>query len=212
MTSNHNPETQGGGAPGGPPGEVAEAAQPDAGAAPQATATDQGETLRLLEDARAKADENWDRALRLQAELDNSRKRFERELEGAYKYAIEKFVLELLPVRDSLENALDASRAEQADMATFREGTELTLKMLDQALEKSGTALRPRAAPGHECAAGRRRRAQHRRSGHAKGLYPERAPGAARAGHCGQIGPWGRPGGSSLKRDVPPLFKVSGSE
>jgi molecular chaperone GrpE len=138
MTSNHNPETQGGGAPSGPPGEVAEAAQPDAGAAPQATATDQGETLRLLEDARAKADENWDRALRLQAELDNSRKRFERELEGAYKYAIEKFVLELLPVRDSLENALDASRAEQADMATFREGTELTLKMLDQALEKSG--------------------------------------------------------------------------
>jgi molecular chaperone GrpE len=138
MTSNHNRETQSEEAPGGPPGEVAEAVQPDAGAAPQAPAGDHKETLRLLEDARAKADENWDRALRLQAELDNSRKRFERELEGAHKYAIEKFVIELLPVRDSLENALDASRAEQADIATFREGTELTLKMLDQALEKSG--------------------------------------------------------------------------
>lgn len=127
MTSNRNPEMQGGQAPEESPAEVAEA-----------PAAEHAETLRLLEDARTKADENWDRALRLQAELDNSRKRFERELEGAHKYALEKFVTELLPVRDSLENALDASRAEQAEMASFREGTELTLKMLDQALQKSG--------------------------------------------------------------------------
>jgi molecular chaperone GrpE len=137
MTSNHKPETdseQGSVAR----EEGASVVEPEVVQGQQAEAPDHEEAQRLLEDARAKADENWDRALRLQAELDNSRKRFERELESAHKYAIEKFVLELLPVQDSLEKALDASQDEQADLDSFREGTELTHKMLGQALAKHG--------------------------------------------------------------------------
>ncbi len=93
----------------------------------------------LLEDARSKADDHWNQVLRLQAELENLRKRNQRELENAHKYALEKFVRELLPVKDSLEMGL-AAAAEGADesIAKLQEGTELTLKMLQTVLEKFG--------------------------------------------------------------------------
>lgn len=104
------------------------------GAAP----ADAEETLRLLEDARARADETWDQVLRLQAELENARKRFERDLESAHRFGVEKLVKELLPVRDSLEKGLEAADAEQADVAALREGTALTLRLLTQALERFG--------------------------------------------------------------------------
>lgn len=88
-----------------------------------------------LEQARGKAEENWNRLLRAQAELENQRKRSQREIENAHKYAIEKFVAELLPVYDSLELGLGHS-AEEADAKKLHEGMELTLKMLAQAMEK----------------------------------------------------------------------------
>ena len=92
----------------------------------------------LLEDARNKADEHWNELLRLRAEMDNLRKRSERELENAHKYALEKFANELLPVRDSLEMGVTAARAEGAEVEALREGSELTLKMLAQVMEKFG--------------------------------------------------------------------------
>ncbi len=100
------------------------------------------EVHELLEDARAKADEHWDQLLRAQAELENMRRRVQRDVSNAHKFAIEKFVQELLPVKDSLEMALlaaepAASEGEGADTG-HREGIELTLKMLTAALEKSG--------------------------------------------------------------------------
>jgi molecular chaperone GrpE len=88
-----------------------------------------------LKQAQAKAEENWNRLLRTQAELENQRKRSQRALENAHKYAIEKFVAELLPVYDSLELGLSHS-AEEADAKKLHEGMELTLKMLAQAMEK----------------------------------------------------------------------------
>ena len=90
----------------------------------------------LLEDERAKADEHWNQLVRARAELDNLRKRQARELENAHKYALERFVNELLPVRDSMELGLSAASAEGADLATLIEGTELTLKLLSDAMEK----------------------------------------------------------------------------
>jgi len=103
----------------------------------------------LLEDARSKADDHWNQVLRLQAELENLRKRNQRELENAHKYALEKFVRELLPVKDSLEMGL-AAAAEGADesAAKLREGTELTLKMLQTVLEKFGVEeINPEGQP-----------------------------------------------------------------
>lgn len=93
---------------------------------------------RLLEDTRAKADEHWEQLLRLRAEMDNIGKRHTRELENAHKFALERFVNELLGVRDSLELGHNAALEPTADVDKLREGTELTLKMLSGVMDKFG--------------------------------------------------------------------------
>ncbi len=85
---------------------------------------------------RATVDSHWDKLLRSNAELDNLRKRTQRDLENAHRYALERFVAELLPVKDSLELGLNAATQNDEDMAAVREGLELTLKMFSGALEK----------------------------------------------------------------------------
>src|SRR5690554_8174785 len=75
-----------------------------------------------LTEATRRADENWDKFLRTQAELENLRRRSEKELQNANKYALEKFSKELLNVVDSLELGLQASVGETADVAKLREG------------------------------------------------------------------------------------------
>ena len=93
---------------------------------------------KRLEDAEAMAQDSQDKVLRAHAEMENIRRRSERELENAHKYGMEKFATELLPVVDSLELALIAASAEDADIDKLREGTELTVKMLVSAFEKFG--------------------------------------------------------------------------
>ena len=94
------------------------------------------DTVKLqLEEANAKADQNWDAVLRTRADMENLRKRQTRELENAHKYALDKIAMELLPVRDTLEMGV-AAAATEAEMSKIVEGTELTLKMLTQAIEK----------------------------------------------------------------------------
>lgn len=106
------------------------------------------ELTLLLEDARAKADEHWDKLLRTNAELENARRRARQDVENAHKYALEKFALELLPVKDSLEMGLAAASGEGDGATQLREGTELTLKMLTAAMEKFGIkAVDPVGAP-----------------------------------------------------------------
>ena len=96
------------------------------------------ELTRLLEDARNKADDNWDQLMRARAELDNLRKRSQRELENAHKFAVDKFSQDMLQVWDSLELGHQAAQDENADVAKLREGTELTLKLLVNLMEKNG--------------------------------------------------------------------------
>ena len=96
---------------------------------------DPEELHALLTDARSKADQHWDQCLRLQADMENLRKRNERDLANAHKFALEKFANALLPVKDSLEMGLLAA-VENADVARLVEGSELTLKMLTSAMEK----------------------------------------------------------------------------
>ncbi|TVO75913.1 nucleotide exchange factor GrpE [Sedimenticola selenatireducens] len=94
------------------------------------------ELTLLLEDARAKADSHWDQLMRTQAQMDNLRKRHERDLENAHKFALERFVNELLPVRDSLEMGLVAAGEESSTIDHLREGTELTLKLFSDVMDK----------------------------------------------------------------------------
>jgi len=88
-----------------------------------------------LEEALAKSDEYYDQLLRNKAELDNVRKRSQRELENAHKYAIEKFINELLPVIDSMEMGQQAADT-ATDIAQIKEGTAMTLTMFHSLLEK----------------------------------------------------------------------------
>ncbi|MGB5177604.1 MAG: nucleotide exchange factor GrpE [Gammaproteobacteria bacterium] len=98
---------------------------------------DHVELTVLLEDARGKADEHWDQVVRLQAEMDNLRKRSGRDLANAHKFALEGFTNELLPVKDSLEMGLAAFDVEGADTGSLKEGVELTLQMLSSAMDKA---------------------------------------------------------------------------
>lgn len=85
---------------------------------------------------RARADENYDLALRTKAEMENLRKRSAADVDKARKFALDKFATEIVAVRDSLEMGMDAASKEGADVASIREGTDLTLKMLASAMEK----------------------------------------------------------------------------
>jgi molecular chaperone GrpE len=91
-------------------------------------------TEELLRQAELKAQEHHDAWLRAKAETENVRKRAQVEVANAYKYAIENFALELLPVKDSLEAALAADTA-TAD--AIRSGVEITLKQLNAVFEKA---------------------------------------------------------------------------
>ena len=88
-----------------------------------------------LDELRQKAEDNWNRYLRIAAELDNLRRRSARELENAHKFGVERLVQAVLPVRDSIEAALEAGA--DADAATLLEGERATLRLLDQALESA---------------------------------------------------------------------------
>ena len=90
-----------------------------------------------LEHTQAKAAEYWQLYVQARADADNIRRRTERELANAHKFALEGFVKELLPVKDSLEMGAAASNP-NADVAQVKQGVDLTLKMLVAAMAKFG--------------------------------------------------------------------------
>lgn len=89
-----------------------------------------------LEEANQKAQDNWDKALRVQAEMENLKRRTQKDLDDTRKYAIERFAKELLTVIDSLELGLQAISGDSDEVKKFREGTELTLKQFEAAFNK----------------------------------------------------------------------------
>jgi len=90
-----------------------------------------------LDEAEARAGDNWNRFLGAQAEMQNIRKRNERELQNAQRFALEKFIKELLPVKDSLEMGIQEAQ-NASDLEKLLEGSELTLKMFNTTVEKFG--------------------------------------------------------------------------
>jgi len=75
-----------------------------------------------------------DQALRTQAEMQNLRRRVERDVENAHKYGMEKLVGELLPVVDNLERAIAAIDSDSGDHSAITEGVQLTLKSFQDVL------------------------------------------------------------------------------
>jgi molecular chaperone GrpE len=116
--------------------EVDEVAESAAAAEPEALAPPDLE-MELAE-ARAEAASHLDDFLRLRAELDNLRKRAARDVENAHKHGLERFMTELLPVKDSVALGLSAADGAEPDAEKLREGLELTLKLFDAASEKFG--------------------------------------------------------------------------
>ncbi len=104
------------------------------------------EAETALADLKALADENYDKYLRVAAELENFRKRASRDVENAHKFALERFSTELLAVKDSLEMGLAA--ADKADAQSLLEGKQATLKLLTATMERFGLVeLNPEGEP-----------------------------------------------------------------
>jgi molecular chaperone GrpE len=100
------------------------------------------ETVENLELAIAELKAKQDQLLRTAAAYDNSRRRAERELEDARRYAVERFAKRILPVSDSLRRALEAAKA-SSGVDALVEGVEMVLKQLDDALESEGVTPVP---------------------------------------------------------------------
>ncbi len=82
--------------------------------------------------AEQKAHENWEKSVRVLAELDNVRRRAEREVANAHRYGSEKLLTSLLPIVDSLEQALQLAEGDKA----MHEGLELTMRLFLDVLKK----------------------------------------------------------------------------
>jgi molecular chaperone GrpE len=101
---------------------------------------------QALTAAEERAKSHWDQYLRAVADIENVRKRAQRDLEAAHRYGIDKLAQELLPVRDSLELAVE--NADRADVQSLASGQEATLKLLAKAFEKLGiTEINPLGEP-----------------------------------------------------------------
>ena len=95
-------------------------------------------TPEALAAAQAKAQENWNSYLRAVAEFDNYRKRMDREIDNARKYAIERFAQELVTVADALEAGINAGAA---NPQALLQGAEATLRELNRAFDKGGIKI-----------------------------------------------------------------------
>lgn len=88
-----------------------------------------------LQAAQALAKENWEKVLRIQAEMQNLQRRTERDIANAHKFALEKFIEALIPVLDSIDRALEVTSSNSETLA-MREGIELTRRQFVDVLSK----------------------------------------------------------------------------
>jgi molecular chaperone GrpE len=109
----------------------------------RASASPAAELERLqqaLAESEERARSHWEQYLRAVAELDNVRKRAQRDIEAANRYGLEKFAAELLPVRDSLELAVQSAGQGEFDVRSLKQGQQATLQLLAKALDRIGLA------------------------------------------------------------------------
>ena len=94
------------------------------------------ELKQELEETKQKAHEAWDKAVRTQAEMENLKRRTQKDLEDAHKFTLTNFGKALLPVFDSVVLGLQAATGDSEEVKKFREGSELTIKQFEALFEK----------------------------------------------------------------------------
>jgi len=102
------------------------------------TDTSEEDTEQQLLKAQATIKDYWDQIMRLKAEIENNIKRSSRDIENAHKFALRNFAESLLPILDSMERGQQAAEGEKANLSSIVEGSQLTMTMFVQALEKHG--------------------------------------------------------------------------
>src|SRR5215472_5581657 len=97
------------------------------------------EQFNELKERAAKADEHWERLLRMAADFENFKKRATREKQDAIKFANETLVQKLIPVLDNFDNALSATQSAEAPSAqSVQAGVSMILQQLRQVLIEAG--------------------------------------------------------------------------
>ena len=101
-----------------------------------------------IEAARAEASTNWDLYLRERADLENARKRHQRDKEDALRFANDRLLKEMIPVLDNLERAVDHAGQGDDSNQGLLEGVNMTINQFRKALEDFG--VKPIKAIGAE--------------------------------------------------------------
>ena len=86
--------------------------------------------------SKEEASKNWDKVLRLQAEIENLRKRTFRYIENASRGSIERVIMEILPILDSFELGLDLKTETIEEYKTFKEGQEASMMLMNSLFSK----------------------------------------------------------------------------
>ena len=104
----------------------------------QETPEDQSELSldEQLAKSQEEASKNWDKVLRLQAEIENLRKRTLRDVENASRGSIERVIMEMLPILDSFELGLDLKTETIDEYKTFKEGQEASMMLMNSLFYK----------------------------------------------------------------------------
>ena len=104
----------------------------------QETLEDQSELSldEQLAKSQEQASKNWDKVLRLQAEIENLRKRTLRDVENASRGSIERVIMEMLPILDSFELGLDLKTETMNEYKTFKEGQVASMMLMNSLFNK----------------------------------------------------------------------------
>ncbi len=100
--------------------------------------TDETDAAIELAKAQVTIKDYWEQIMRLNAEMENNRKRAQRDVENAHKFAVKNFAEALLPVSDSMEMGLSAAEAENANLESIKEGISMTHELFKKTMEKNG--------------------------------------------------------------------------
>jgi len=117
-----------------------EATQQETAAPAEATPAEASEQPDPLQQAQDEAAHNHDLYLRARADLENYRRRAQKDKEDLAKFANENLLRELLPVLDNLSRALEHAREGETDSGALMQGVEMTLGQFNKALEQFGVA------------------------------------------------------------------------
>jgi molecular chaperone GrpE len=116
-----------------PVGQAAAGTSPEPGAATDGLEAELAAAQAQLQDAR-------EAQLRALAEMENVRKRAQRDVEAAHRFAVERFAADMIDVRDTLELGIAAAGA-ASEAGKLVEGMQATLRMLDKAFDKAGIVV-----------------------------------------------------------------------